>query len=843
VSKAKERRFVPTDPIEERVETLLSQRGREMRALLLIGFCLYALLAVFTFEKAGIAPPGEAVSIPRDGLANAGGSFGYLIASGLLYLFGMAGWLPFGFLLAFGLMRLLGHTVDRRVLKALGVVVFTALVAILLTSPSDAMVSTDSPYGPGGRFGLSMSPKLFEAFGGSGRLLLVLFGCILSFLLATEWAFSQLILRGVRATTAGVERIRAGRAGESEDEDGEYDEDEEDEEDNEEWEYEDEDEEQDDEEWEYEDEEEELEEEEPAPAAKKKAAKGAKGNVKPKSKSKPKAKPAVEAETPAVEVPRPVPKKAAKKPVVKINRPKPIPASQQKLPFDEAYPYPPVDLFQEPPPPDKSFTDELVRKNAAAIERRLASFKIEANVVGVAPGPAVTQYELRIAEGIKVAKITSFEPDLAAALKAVSVRVVAPIPGRDTVGVEVPNPKRQMVVLRELLETRGKTEKFGIPLFLGRDVSGEPIVEDLSTMPHLLIAGTTGSGKSVCINTIILSVLLTRTPKQVRLILIDPKMVELQVYSSVPHLACPVVTSMKKAPGALDWAVEEMETRYAKLSSVRTNNIRSYNKLGQAELEKRLDRPVAAEDVELPYILVVIDELADLMSVAAKEVEDHIQRLAQKSRAVGIHVILATQRPSTDVITGVIKANLPCTVGFKVSRKIDSRVILDANGAEKLLGHGDMLYIGPGTSSVVRAQGAFVSEDEIHRVVDYLDEKGARQSFIPDLVQTQTARKRSAKARDDLYEQAVEVVLGQQRGSATLLQRALSVGYTRATRLLELMEQDGLVGPYNGSKSREVHLTIEEWQVQESDVAREPEDASAPVDDFDEAVSVEGGTT
>ncbi len=831
MSKAKERRFVPADPIEERVETLLSQRGREMRALLLIGFCLYVLLSIFTFEKAPIGPPNESVSIPRDGLANAGGRFGYLIASGFLYLFGMASWLPFAFLLAFGVFRLVGQQVERRVLKALGVVVFTALVAILLTGPTGATISAEHPYGPGGRFGLNMSPKLFDAFGGSGRLLVVLFGCILSFLLATEWAFSQLLIRGVRAITAGVSRLRGrGDAEEYEDEEGEEED---------EWEDEDEDEEEEDDEG---------EEEEVVTRPKKKAKAEPKATAKPKpKKEKKEGKKELEDETPVVEEPRPpAKKKTPRKPVVKINRPKPVPASQQKLPFDEVYPFPPIELFQEPPPPDKFFTDELVRKSAAAIERRLASFKIKAQVVGVAPGPAVTQYELRIAEGIKVSKIATFEADLAAALKAVNVRVVAPIPGRDTVGVEVPNPRRQIVVLRELMDTRGKTVKFGIPLFLGRDVSGDPIVEDLSKMPHLLIAGTTGSGKSVCINTILLSILLTRTPKQVRLILIDPKMVELQVYSSVPHLACPVVTSMKKAPGALEWAVEEMEKRYTMLSAARTNNIRSYNKLGQAELEKRLDRQVAAEDVELPYIVLVIDELADLMSIAAKEVEEHIQRLAQKSRAVGIHVILATQRPSTDVITGVIKANLPCTIGFKVGRKIDSRVILDSNGAEKLLGHGDMLYIGPGTSSSVRAQGAYVSEEEIHRVVDYLDSQGARQSFIPDLVQTQTARKRSAKARDDLYEQAVEVVLGQQRGSATLLQRALSVGYTRATRLLELMEQDGLVGPYNGSKSRDVHLTVEEWKEQEvalEEELREGVEVEVAEGEFDPALSVEGGTT
>lgn len=874
MNQAKERRFVPADPIEERVETLLTQRGREMRALLLIGFCFYVLLSLATFEPASIGPPLVDIPIPREGLQNAGGWCGYRIAEGFLFLFGMAAWLPFLFLLLFGVLRLLGYRIERRVWKALGVVIFTALVAILLSAPDGTGISTEYPYGPGGRFGLVMSPTLAGVFGGVGRLLLLLFGCVLAFLLGTGWALSQVLLHGMGMVTTAVQRligrIRGGT--DAADDDDKEDEDEE-------WEYEYEDEDEDEDEEAEEDEEDEDEADEEAEAAaaaavpvaksrrarRNSAAKPTPAKKKPRKSMAKKgieknADPApIEEELPVVEVPRAPVDRKSRRTQVKINRPKPVPANQQPLPFDQAYPYPPIDLFQEPKRLDTRLTDDKVRKGAAAIERRLASFKIEAQVVGVAPGPAVTQYELRIAEGIKVSKITSFEADLAAALKAVSVRVVAPIPGRDTVGIEVPNQKRQLVVLRELLETRGKTEKFGIPLFLGRDVAGDPIVEDLTTMPHLLIAGTTGSGKSVCINSILLSILLTRTPRQVRLILIDPKMVELQSYSSVPHLACPVVTSMKKAPGALDWAVEEMERRYSKLSAVRTTNIRSYNKLGRAELEKRLGKQVPPDEVKLSYIVLVIDELADLMSMAAKEVEEYIQRLAQKSRAVGIHVILATQRPSTDVITGVIKANLPCTIGFKVGRKIDSRVILDANGAEKLLGDGDMLYIGPRTSVAVRAQGSFVSEEEIHRVVDFLASKGARQSFIPELVQTQTAKKRSAKARDELYEQAVEVVIGQQRGSATLLQRALSVGYTRATRLLELMESDGLVGPYNGSKSRDVHLTIEEWQEQESAMAEELEavalaEAAALADadrtavapepeDFDPALSGDPGAT
>jgi S-DNA-T family DNA segregation ATPase FtsK/SpoIIIE len=800
---------ITADRVEERAETLLGQRGREIRALLLVGACLYALLAIGTFTEAPVTPPGESAAIPREGLENAGGSFGYVISAGMLYVFGIAAYLPCLFVLLFGVIRLLGHQVGRLILKALGVVVLTALVATLV-SPTQSATATEWPWGIGGKFGYNMSPKLFSAFGGSGRILILVFGVIIAFLLATEWAFSALVLRGYRSAARGVAKVRAFRSADDEDDEEEEEEDE------------DEDEEEEDEDEDEDDEEEDEEDEAPVPKKKRAAAgKKAKGRASGLPETSKAPQPGkVEGDTvPTAAVPvRPKPKRRTP---VKINRPKKVVTNHPSLPFDAVYPFPPIDLFQEPPPPDGVLSEEQVRKNAAAIERRLAAFKIESSVVGVSPGPAVTQYELRLAEGIKVSKIVSFEADLAGALKAVSVRVVAPIPGRDTVGIEVPNDSRQIVVLRELLESGVSTESFAIPLYLGRDVAGDPIIQDLAKMPHVLIAGTTGSGKSVCINTILLSILMTRTPNQVRLILIDPKMVELQIYAKVPHLACPVVTNMKKAPGVLNWAVEEMEKRYSMLSAARTNHISSYNKLGQEELSKRLGRSVPHGDVEIPYIVLVIDELADLMGVAAKDVEEYIQRLAQKSRAVGIHVILATQRPSTDVVTGVIKANLPCTIGFQVNRKVDSRVILDSNGAEKLLGHGDMLYIGPSSHSAQRAQGAFVSEEEIHRVVGYLESEGAQQAFIPDLVQTQTATRRKAKERDELYEQAVEIILGQQRGSATLLQRALSVGYTRATRLLELMEQDGLVGSHNGSKSREVYLTLEEWQVQEEAIAEE----------------------
>ncbi len=824
-------RFVP---VEDAPGPGLSARSRELIAFCVLGFCVYLLLALATFAARG----PDAVDIPRGTLINLGGTVGYYFAHGLTFVLGWAAWVPCLFGIAFGISMFLGRRVERPAFKALGIVVFTAMLSLMFAGADGGVheAARLTPYGPGGRFGANLSPKISLAFGSSGRILLLAFGAIVSLLLATEWMFSELLDRtfvrlerafrhvfAPRPSLAGgagdldelvdeeeavtrprwYERIRLPWKSRLE-EDEEFEEEEEGEE-------EEEDEELDDEEEVEEDEEVEEEEDEEAEAEEEE-----------RGVEEPPAEPVAEVEAPEVAAepaPSPLPVKR-RKPRRKKRRLKP---KQPELPFAEPYPFPPIDLFREPPETEDSESEAKLDENKAAIERRLKSFKIDAKVVAASVGPAVTQYELELAEGIKLSKLTSYEADLAAALKAVSVRVVAPIPGKGTVGVEVPNAQRQVVVMRELLDEFGSDEDAAIPLMLGRDVAGVPIIEDLAKMPHLLIAGTTGSGKSVCINSILLSILMLRTPQQVRLILVDPKMVELQTYKNMPHLACSVVTNMKKAPGVLEWAVAEMERRYELLSQVGVNHIRGYNKLGQEEVEKRLGKPIDPADVYLPYQVLVIDELADLMTVAQKEVEESIQRLAQKSRAVGLHVILATQRPSSDVITGIIKANLPCQIAFKVNRKIDSRVILDANGAEKLLGHGDMLFVPTSSQQLVRAQGTFVREEEIHAVVGYLEENGPKPAFIPDLVQTETGKRRSPKDRDDLYEEAVEVILGQQRGSATLLQRALSVGYTRATRLLEMMEADGVVGPFVGSKSREVMLTLDEWKAREAAIQEELE--------------------
>jgi len=509
------------------------------------------------------------------------------------------------------------------------------------------------------------------------------------------------------------------------------------------------------------------------------------------------------------------------RPPLKIREPEVRQASPKKRmePRAKSGPYklPPLELLELAPQTSNPLDRSMLEQTAAKIEETLRHFKIEARVVEVQKGPTITQYEVSLAAGIKVHKIINLSDDLAMALKAPSIRIVAPIPGKSTVGVEVPNKSRAMVGLRELIESvEFRDEDFKLPLALGRDVAGSPVIGDLGDMPHLLIAGSTGSGKSVCINSIIINLLLTRTPDEVKLILVDPKMVELAQFENIPHLLAPVVTDMKKAPAVLNWTVDKMEERYELLALTGVRHIAAYNALGRERLRERLVGKVDESEMDdypdhLPFIVVIIDELADLMMTSSKEVEASITRLSQKSRAVGIHVILATQRPSVDVITGLIKANMPSRVSFHVASKVDSRTILDRNGAEKLLGKGDLLYLPPGTSALQRVQGTFISDKEIRDVVKFAVQQ-AEPEFSPELTRFGVESAGGGSEEDELYEQAVRIVLGTQRGSVTLLQRQLQIGYTRASRLMEIMHEHGLVGPFKGSKAREVYYTLEEWE-------------------------------
>ncbi len=467
---------------------------------------------------------------------------------------------------------------------------------------------------------------------------------------------------------------------------------------------------------------------------------------------------------------------------------------------------------------------DLLRRNAETLERKLLDYRVEGRVVEIHPGPVVTMYEFLPAPGVKISQIANLEDDLTMALEAMSIRIVAPIPGKGVVGIEVPNVVRETVFLREILASEAfQKSRSKLTLALGKDIFGTPLVTDLTRMPHLLIAGATGSGKSVAVNAFLMSLLYNATPEEVRIILVDPKVVELQVYEGVPHLLLPVVYDPKHAAAALRWAVEEMERRYELLARVGTRNIQSYNQRVErlaaggpgdhgADEEGSETAPSEALDLgtgedlrRLPYIVIVLDEFADLMMVASKEVETAVARLAQKARAAGIHLIMATQRPSKEVITGLIKANFTCRISFRVSSKIDSRIILDQNGAEALLGYGDMLFLRPGTSVLTRVHGPYVSEEEVQRVVTYLKAQG-EPKYNLDILKAQAGQdeEEDPKDLDPLLDEAIGIVLEDRRASISYLQRRLKVGYNRAARIMEQMERRGIVGPPDSRGERQV---------------------------------------
>jgi DNA segregation ATPase FtsK/SpoIIIE, S-DNA-T family len=489
----------------------------------------------------------------------------------------------------------------------------------------------------------------------------------------------------------------------------------------------------------------------------------------------------------------------------------------QRKPSD--YELPSLDLLMQGEPISFDEQEKEVRRKAKILEKTFADFGFNVRVVEIQTGPVIAQFEVELEAGLRLSKITGLADDLAIALRVPSVRIVAPLPGKNTVGVEVPNNERQLVHLREVMEQgAGKAQKMRIPVYLGKDVAGTPLVVDLTSLPHLLIAGRTGTGKSVCLNSIIASMLMTRRPDEVRMLMIDPKMVELSPYKCLPHLMHPVVTDMRKAEAILGWAVEKMEERYHLLARAGVRHISVYNQLGEDELMERI-QPEDDEErkqipTHIPYIVIVADELADLMMTAAKEVEGHIIRLAQKSRAVGIHLVLATQKPTVDVITGLIKSNLPARIAFQVASRTDSRVVLDEMGADKLLGNGDMLFLWPGTSTLLRGQGTYLSDDEITKLIAAV--ATTEPEYVKELVQLKTTLpdgdKKKFSDRDDLYEAAIDIVVREGRGSVSLLQRSLGIGYGRAARLIDFMAEDGIVGPYNGSQAREILMTLEQWE-------------------------------
>jgi S-DNA-T family DNA segregation ATPase FtsK/SpoIIIE len=518
-------------------------------------------------------------------------------------------------------------------------------------------------------------------------------------------------------------------------------------------------------------------------------------------------------------------------PTVVVEKPSPSPKREEMskqevfefLESSKAFQLPPISLLEAEVEKRQRIDRDSLIMNSRILEKKLLDYGVEGKVVEVRPGPVITVYEFEPAPGVKVSRIVNLADDLALALSALSIRIVAPIPGKSVVGIEVPNTNRETVYLKEIIDSDNfRTFKSRLSFGLGKDISGEPFVVDLARMPHLLVAGSTGSGKSVSINAMICSILYKATPEEVRFLMIDPKMLELSDYEGIPHLLLPVVTHPKKAAVALKWLVEEMERRYTVLAEKGVRNIEHYHQRMEKELREKGkvykrkgdilegDEGKPLEPMErLPYIMVVIDELADLMMISSKEVEESITRLAQMARAVGIHLILATQRPSVDVLTGIIKANFPARISFQVTSKVDSRTILDTIGAEHLLGAGDMLFLPPGSSKLTRLHGAFVSSAEIKRVVEFLKKQGKPAYLDPSILAEVKKEKEGAGGEeedlyDEKYDEAVAFVAETGQASISLVQRRFRIGYNRAARIIEKMEEEGVVGPSDGVKPREV---------------------------------------
>jgi len=754
-----------SQPLPEKISLLL----QEARWLILGVMSLYVGLVLLGYSK---ADPGwsHASSVAR--VANPGGRFGAWLADLLLYLFGISAWWWVVFL-AYGLMwgfrRLKNRlTLDRRSFFF----VLIGFFVVLLSSSALEFLRFHShggavPLAPGGLIGMELGQLIQRYFGFTGGTLLLLAALAsgLSLFTGISWLavverFGLALEQGLLALQQAWQRWQDRRAGRQ-------------------------------------------------TAQKREEVVEIRRRKTEKAVTAP-----LRIEPPVVSVPK----------SERVDRER-----QQPLFTDGSVgAIPPLALLDpassdvEPPSPESlEFTSRL-------IETKLADFGVEVKVIAAYPGPVITRYEIEPAVGVKGSQVVNLAKDLARALSLVSVRVVETVPGKSCMALELPNPKRQTVRLSEIVGSKAYHDMSSpLTVVLGKDIGGQPVVADLAKMPHLLVAGTTGSGKSVGINAMILSLLYKSEPERVRLIMVDPKMLELSIYEGIPHLLAPVVTDMKHAANALNWCVAEMDKRYKLMAAVGVRNLAGFNKavLEARKAETPLTNPfsISPENPEplepLPYIVVVVDELADMMMVVGKKVEELIARLAQKARAAGIHLILATQRPSVDVITGLIKANVPTRIAFQVSSKIDSRTILDQMGAEALLGMGDMLYLAPGTGLPIRVHGAFVADDEVHKVVEHLKRVGP-----PDYVEgILSAAEDDLDAAlgggggedgdgeaDPLYDQAVEIVVKTRRPSISLVQRHLRIGYNRAARLIEQMERAGLVSPMGSNGNREVIVPAKE---------------------------------
>ncbi|MCG8407256.1 MAG: DNA translocase FtsK 4TM domain-containing protein [Phycisphaerales bacterium] len=782
------------------------QRAQTLRNCRLVGalvFCAFAWVSILTFDP--IDWPNTAVWPQPDPVGNACGKAGAWFAYHLMYYFG-EGIYPLILILTVGaVLALLRRTIRDIPLRLIGmsllVTVTAAAASLIDPNPTDGFVE-----GRGGILGIAVATALKENFSTFGATLVVAAAFIVGFFLTADQlvvvlpqAIAWLRSRSAEAVEAlrSAGRVRRGLtpvmvgAGNNADilepapargavedledeEEEEYEEEEEAEEDEDAIE---------DDEYEYEDEEEEDVE--------------------------------GEDEEEDAEQDTPINRDLVIRMLGKDRRQGKIPSSVWPKELGD-YVLPPLSLLGDPEVNYNETQETVVREQAAILERTLLEFRIEVRVVEIDTGPVITMFELELSAGTKVSQISSLSNDIARALKAPAVRVVAPIPGKNTIGIEVPNVDKEKVRLKELIMLGGvKPTKMHLPVFIGKNASGNPLIQDIATMPHILIAGTTGSGKSVAINTLIMSLLMTQRPDHVKLILIDPKVVELSVFKQIPHLMCPIVHDMQRAEMILQWATQKMDERYELLAEAGVRDIAGFNRLGKEGIYERF-QPTTEEErrqipTHLPYIVIVVDELADLMMTSGKDVEHHLSRLAQKSRAVGIHLVVATQRPQANVVTGLIKSNLPCRAAFRVASRMDSRIVLDQNGAEVLMGEGDMLFLPPGSAKLVRAQGTYIEDDELKAVLKDLATK-AQPQFHHELQRLQTTGGDDDGTRDPFFDQAVEIIVQSKRGSVSLLQRRLEIGYSRASRLIEQMASAGLVGEYKGSQAREVLITEKEWK-------------------------------
>ena len=731
--------------------------------LLLVALAVYLLLVMLTYSK---ADPGWSHSAAVERIHNSGGRVGAWLADMLLYVFGLSAyWWAAGCLcMTYWGYRRLGDAAGEERFPLIPACGF--LLLILSSASFEALrlhsLKVALPLAPGGMLGIALSGILSKWFGfaGCSVTLIILMGIGFSLLTGLSWLtiFEKVGEYLERLWFAAVEWWRAWqdrRIGE--------------------------------------------------------AAAQQREEVVAEDKKH-------------MEVREPL---RIEPPQIVIQKSDRVVKEKQRPLFEDLpdSPLPPLHLLDEPPSTVEVMSAETLEYTSRSIEKKLLDFGVEVKVVAAYPGPVVTRYEVEPAVGVKGSQITNLSRDLARALSVSSIRVVENIPGKSCMGMEIPNPKRQIVRLSEILSSKVYADNASaLILALGNDIAGKPVVADLARMPHLLVAGTTGSGKSVAINAMILSVLYKATPKEARLIMVDPKMLELSVYEGVPHLLAPVVTDMKQAGHALTWCIAEMERRYKLLSTLGVRNLAGYNqKVRDAEKAGQpLKDPFALNPQdppplgELPLIVVVIDELADLMMVVGKKVEELIARLAQKARAAGIHLLLATQRPSVDVITGLIKANIPARIAFQVASKVDSRTILDQGGADALLGQGDMLFMSQGSREPERVHGAFIADEEVHRVVEWLKARGQPQyieSILAGVEETEEggeAEEGGNTESDPLYDQAVEMVLRSRRASISLVQRHLRIGYNRAARLIEQMEQAGLVSSMATNGNREVLVPTRE---------------------------------